>query len=88
MNKKRGFRPVTIVIEGKPVNVAIAKVIYRCEICCEKLTLTGNRLHCKDDNHRGMIHRDIAAARLTTQETNITNLPYKIVNGKVEYNGN
>ena len=85
---KRGFRPVSINVNGKQLNITLAKITYRCEICGGELTRTNNKLHCAIDGHRGLIHRDKAVARKEQQQENIENLPYQIINGKVEYNGN
>lgn len=85
---KKGRRPVTVTIDGQQINITLAKITYRCEICGGMLTRTNNRLHCSNPNHRGLIHRNEAKKRTEQQRENIKNLPYKIVNGKVIYDGN
>lgn len=73
-------------IKGKFVNIYLAKIVYKCEICQGDLAQKGKGLCCRENSeHRGFIHRDEVKALKQKQEESLSVLSgfYAIEGGKV-----
>ena len=91
--KRRNIRTIPgmprITIDGKAIALTLARMTYRCEICNGPLKQVDFGLKCIDNaGHRGFIPKKLAEERLRQQAQNIEELPYKIVNGRIEPNAN
>jgi len=75
-----------IRIDGKRVDINLARIVYRCRQCSGKLKRHNFGLKCKGNStHRGFIHRDRVSKIERQQQQNINQLEeiYIIRDGKV-----
>lgn len=81
-----------IKIDGRSINIYLARMVYRCGECFGDLERSGAGLRCQANNeHRGFIHRDVAKKIQQQQAQNVEALSeiYEIIDGKVVIkNGN
>ena len=81
-----------ININGRHIDIYLAKIVYRCEACHAPLVYHNAGLACSaNKQHRGFIHRDEVGKIQQAQTQNIAGLNefYEIKNGKVVLkNGN
>lgn len=75
-----------IKIQGRLINIHLARMVYRCGVCFGELELHGSGLRCKaDHNHRFFAHQSEVKAVEVKREENIKKLQgiYQIIDGKV-----
>jgi hypothetical protein len=75
-----------IKIDGRRIDVNLARIVYKCENCFGDLERYGMGLRCKNNpEHRGFIHRDRVREIQQQQAQNLgaLNEVYEIINGKV-----
>lgn len=66
--KPTGRSAHNIIIQGKPVDIGLAKIVYKCIWCLANLKNHNAGLKCSENsNHYGFIHRK-EAAQLTEEE--------------------
>jgi len=79
-----------VKIGGELVNVAFARIAYRCAECLGELTRRDAGLVCaSDDNHRGFIKQAKAAEIKLERIKQLTKIEdtYKIVDGEIVARG-
>ena len=75
-----------IKIKGKLVNIHLARITYKCQVCHGSLERHNMGLRCiANRNHRGFVHQKQVEQVSKAQQENIKQLSsfYEIVNGKV-----
>lgn len=57
-----------VTVQGKPYNIHVARMVFRCIHCLSELKIKNTGLKCScNENHYGFIHQN-EASRLTTEE--------------------
>lgn len=75
-----------IKIKGRVVNIHLARIVYRCEVCHAELKRHNKGLRCQaNPAHRGFVHQSRVREIEQAQAANIEQLEtvYQIVDGKV-----
>lgn len=87
MKNRQGYSGGHLIrIEGRRVNIHLARLVYRCAHCYGPLEKKEFGLKCQaDPEHRGFVHRNVVAQIQAAQQENVEELEsiYQIKDGKV-----